>query len=105
MNRRFVASCVVALAAAPILHAQQCSGGADGGMDATGNQCNVPPQHAASVETRTRDLAPPVLRAALLAGAASASPRGGDRRSGAGAGARAAAPASVPAAKASRRER
>ncbi len=33
---------VVALTAAGSLHAQNCSGGPDGGMDATGNQCSTP---------------------------------------------------------------
>ena len=34
--------CIIWLSAvcATSLHAQVCSGGADGGMDATGNQCN-----------------------------------------------------------------
>ena len=38
MNR-FPMFCLVAAFAAP-LHAQVCSGGADGGIDATGNQCS-----------------------------------------------------------------
>lgn len=33
---------VVALTTAGSLHAQNCSGGPDGGMDATGNQCSTP---------------------------------------------------------------
>ena len=32
---------IAALAIAPGAHAQTCSGGADGGMDATGHQCNA----------------------------------------------------------------
>jgi TPR repeat protein len=32
---------VAALSLAPALHAQSCSGGPDGGADATGNQCNA----------------------------------------------------------------
>jgi hypothetical protein len=31
-----------AIASASPVHAQSCSGGPDGGMDATGNQCNRP---------------------------------------------------------------
>jgi hypothetical protein len=33
---------ILALVCTPAAHAQECSGGADGGMDATGNQCNAP---------------------------------------------------------------
>jgi hypothetical protein len=32
----------IALASSGFLHAQSCSGGIDGGMDATGNQCTSP---------------------------------------------------------------
>src|SRR5690349_6927308 len=32
----------VLLASSAVVHAQTCSGGANGGMDATGNQCNTP---------------------------------------------------------------
>ena len=32
----------IALGGAGSLQAQTCSGGSDGGMDATGNQCNAP---------------------------------------------------------------
>jgi hypothetical protein len=32
----------IALACSGCLHAQSCSGGVDGGMDATGNQCSSP---------------------------------------------------------------
>ena len=38
-----------AMAISPSLHAQSCSGGAQGGMDATGNQCNA----SGSVEAYT----------------------------------------------------
>jgi len=39
----FILPCVVvAFALAGPLHAQTCSGGLDGGMDATGNLCNFP---------------------------------------------------------------
>lgn len=34
---------VLLLASSPSLRAQECSGGTDGGMDATGSQCNNPP--------------------------------------------------------------
>jgi hypothetical protein len=36
----------IALACSGYLHAQSCSGGVDGGMDATGNQCNTPAELA-----------------------------------------------------------
>jgi hypothetical protein len=39
---------VVTLAAAGSLHAQNCSGGPDGGTDATGNQCSTPTDVAAN---------------------------------------------------------
>jgi hypothetical protein len=42
MNIRRTLFLVVALTAAGSLHAQNCSGGPDGGMDATGNQCSTP---------------------------------------------------------------
>jgi len=39
----FILPCVVvAFALAGPLHAQTCSGGVDGGMDATGSLCNLP---------------------------------------------------------------
>jgi hypothetical protein len=42
-HMRFILPCiVVAFALAGPLHAQTCSGGVDGGMDATGNLCNFP---------------------------------------------------------------
>lgn len=37
-------------------HAHDCSGGADGGMDATGNQCNDP---VAVAPVASRDIAAP----------------------------------------------
>ena len=39
---------VVTLTTAGSLHAQNCSGGPDGGMDATGNQCSTPADVAAN---------------------------------------------------------
>jgi len=42
MNKALMFSfSLVAVLAGPV-HAQVCSGGNDGGMDATGNQCNTP---------------------------------------------------------------
>jgi len=53
----------VGLSLASSLHAQECSGGMDGGMDATGNQCNTPD---AQVARRTE----PALERPAPAGAA-----------------------------------
>jgi hypothetical protein len=51
---------VVALTAAGGLHAQNCSGGPDGGMDATGNQCGTSTDVAANTTgTETRPSAQP----------------------------------------------
>jgi hypothetical protein len=42
MNIRLGLLAVFMLAAAPLAHAHGCSGGTDGGMDATGVACNDP---------------------------------------------------------------
>jgi len=42
MNKFHVFSLSLAAILAGPAHAQMCSGGTDGGMDATGNQCNTP---------------------------------------------------------------
>lgn len=47
MNKVLKFSLVLAAVLAGPLHAQVCSGGNDGGMDATGNQCNTPNEVAA----------------------------------------------------------
>ncbi|MFO1313962.1 MAG: hypothetical protein U1F58_00015 [Burkholderiales bacterium] len=65
---RFVACAVFALgiAAAGTAHAQACSGGPDGGMDATGNQCNdaalVAPQAPAEARTAGAQASPAARR-------------------------------------------
>ena len=41
MNIVYAFGLATAIASSQSLHAQSCSGGADGGMDATGNQCNT----------------------------------------------------------------
>lgn len=42
----------IALSCSGVLHAQSCSGGIDGGMDATGNQC-TPPEVLAAYAAQT----------------------------------------------------
>jgi len=42
MNLRHASIAVAAFLLAATAHSHDCSGGADGGMDATGNQCNDP---------------------------------------------------------------
>lgn len=42
MNIVYAFGLATAMVFSQSLHAQSCSGGADGGMDATGNQCNTP---------------------------------------------------------------
>ena len=42
----------IALASSGCLHAQSCSGGIDGGMDATGNQCTSPEVLATAYATQ-----------------------------------------------------
>jgi hypothetical protein len=51
------------------LHAQGCSGGSDGGMDATGNQCNAPGSFM-TYTTETITVRPVELRGADLPGRA-----------------------------------
>jgi len=45
-----------ALAFAASAHAQNCSGGTDGGTDATGNQCNQPASAVAAEQTPAKSL-------------------------------------------------
>jgi len=42
MNTIYAFGLTAVIVFSPSLHAQSCSGGGDGGMDATGNQCNAP---------------------------------------------------------------
>ena len=42
MNTIYAFGLATAIVFSQSLHAQSCSGGIDGGMDATGNQCNAP---------------------------------------------------------------
>jgi hypothetical protein len=55
----------ISLAGIGSLHAQGCSGGVDGGMDATGNQCNTARDVAAqAVEPATPRSSPSIAQAA-----------------------------------------
>ncbi len=49
MNQRSILLFAAATLFAATAHAHDCSGGAEGGMDATGNQCNEPVPAAARV--------------------------------------------------------
>jgi hypothetical protein len=54
---KFVPTLILTAVLAGPVHAQVCSGGEGGGIDATGNQCNTPDNVAAS--TTELGLAPP----------------------------------------------
>lgn len=43
MKLRYALVTTIVLALAGVAHATECSGGSDGGMDATGNQCTQAP--------------------------------------------------------------
>jgi hypothetical protein len=57
MNQLHALIAAAALALAASAHAHDCSGGNDGGMDATGNQCNQPAPAVAVVQTPGKSLA------------------------------------------------
>jgi len=61
---------LAAVLAGPV-HAQGCSGGDGGGMDATGNQCNT--LHEAAAVTTSSAIAPPTQGAKMGSARASAS--------------------------------
>jgi len=58
--------CALSILAACSANAQVCSGGAGGGMDATGNQCNEPERNAAEAPDAA-DAMHPARRAATVA--------------------------------------
>jgi hypothetical protein len=58
MNIAYAFGLATAMALSQSLHAQSCSGGADGGMDATGNQCSDP--GTVAIHTTWPVAAPPV---------------------------------------------
>lgn len=53
MNARCLTSLVAATLFSVSAYAHDCSGGADGGMDATGNQCNDPVAAVVSSDSAT----------------------------------------------------
>jgi len=65
MKLRYTLVTTIVLAIAGVAHAADCSGGSDGGMDATGNECSV---------TAPTMAAAPVSGNAAQAPAASRSP-------------------------------
>jgi hypothetical protein len=77
MNLRHISTAAAALLLAATVQAHDCSGGTDGGMDATGNQCNDP----ASVVAGAPFAAPakPTVQAARPAAAAVRPARTGAR--------------------------
>ena len=61
MKAKLLSAVVVFWLVSPAAHAHDCSGGADGGMDATGNQCNreiaaTPDSSDRAASTRTTKL-------------------------------------------------
>jgi hypothetical protein len=73
--------CVLSAFACVAAHAQTCSGGADGGMDATGNQCNAhgndssfAPPEAVMTRQGAAPAAPTLVRTMPTGGRSTASP-------------------------------
>ena len=64
---------LVAVLAGPV-HAQVCSGGNDGGMDATGNQCNTPNEVAFKTESAMTPPAQVTKMSSVQASASAAHP-------------------------------
>jgi len=58
MNAKFLLSTVAGMLFTLSVHAHDCSGGTDGGMDATGNQCNDVAAVATDVSS-SRPTSPP----------------------------------------------
>jgi hypothetical protein len=54
MNSRYAWIAAAALLLSAASHAHDCSGGADGGMDATGNQCSPAGSAVAPAETAAK---------------------------------------------------
>jgi hypothetical protein len=74
MKLQLALTFVAGLTCATAAHAQTCSGGADGGMDATGNQCNQPsrapvPEHVLTTKAAVGARAFPDLSGAHEAAA------------------------------------
>ena len=70
MKRTRLLCLAISIACAGSVQAQTCSGGTDGGMDATGSQCNAP--GAFAVQDAQAVLAQPTVRMAVHPGRAAA---------------------------------
>jgi hypothetical protein len=57
MNQLHTLITAAALVLAASAHAQDCSGGKDGGMDATGNECNQPAPIVPAAQTPAKSVA------------------------------------------------
>lgn len=73
LTRALITAAALCLAATA--HAHDCSGGTDGGMDATGNQCNDKAPVTASVPARAPAAVRPAGRAASAVPATTAGAR------------------------------
>lgn len=80
MNQLHALIAAAALVLAASAHAHDCSGGNDGGMDATGNQCNEPASVVAAAQAPARPVAArPATAAARLAKTSVRTPNKSDR--------------------------
>ena len=76
MNRSLALCLFAVVASSPLVHGQSCSGGSDGGMDATGNQCNSPTSLADEAGRQVEAAAPvnPARRPGQFSRASALSP-------------------------------
>jgi len=72
MNRVRMFSLSLAVVLAGPVHAQMCSGGNDGGIDATGNECNWPSEVAALITGPATSLPAQVIQLARALASAKA---------------------------------
>ncbi len=80
MNQVHTLITAAALVFAASAHAHDCSGGKDGGMDATGNECNQPVSIVAAAQTPAKSVAPrPTTAAARRATTSIRPPNRSDR--------------------------
>jgi hypothetical protein len=80
MNQVHTLITAAALVLAASVHAHDCSGGKDGGMDATGNECNQPVPIVAAAQAPAKSVAQrPTTAAARPATASTRPPKRSDR--------------------------
>ena len=84
MKRALALCFFAAVSFSPLVRAQSCSGGGDGGMDATGSQCNSPNELRGDT-TQQPEAAVPISAARPLRQVASASGHAPTNRSAAAA--------------------